>query len=272
MLLCRQLCVEEEEEEEAGTDEKDGNADIQGDSGGGGSGGGEGGGSQGSKNRRPICSAEGCQQQSQTDSKFCCDECGIRHAEAKLSDALRHSVEVRVGLERGRRLRETRELKVRKQQVRAGLKSTSVIYMHDARHGSDWAVSLAVRLKTLTYRAGEGFSCENVINVGCVRRGATLFRLTFEDVDMVVHVIHMKKTRKTWRFDYLSWIVDMFLGCKVACTLNHQWYLLPIAGPSPPHPPALKPLFALPFFRPIVHPVGIAIATFLSDWNRHEKG
>lgn len=119
LLLYRQLNVEDEDEAggAAGVDEKDGTADTQGENSGcGGSGGG--GGGQRSKKGRPLCAADGCQQQSRTDSKFCCDACGVIHAEAMLSDALRHSLETKIGLERGRRLRETRELKTRKQQVR----------------------------------------------------------------------------------------------------------------------------------------------------------
>lgn len=80
-----------------------------------GSGSGEG---RGSNDTRPVCAAKGCEEQARTDSKYCCESCGVRAAEGELSEAILHSLEMRRGLERGRHVRETRELKTRKQHVR----------------------------------------------------------------------------------------------------------------------------------------------------------
>lgn len=80
---------------------------------------GSGSGSQGhgSNDSRPLCAAAGCEQQARTDSKYCCESCGVRTAEAEMAEAIRHSLEMRGGLDRGRRVRETRELKTRKNQA-----------------------------------------------------------------------------------------------------------------------------------------------------------
>eukprot|EP00752_Nemacystus_decipiens_P010845 g9643.t1 len=82
-----------------------------------GSGNGSGNQGRGSNDGRPPCAAARCEQQSRTDSKYCSDSCGVRTAEAELADAVRHSLEMKGGLDRGRRVRETRELKARKQQI-----------------------------------------------------------------------------------------------------------------------------------------------------------
>jgi len=66
-----------------------------------------------------ACAAAGCERPSQIDSKFCCHECGVRDSQVILARALLHSLEMGVALDRGRRLRETRELKAKKQQARA---------------------------------------------------------------------------------------------------------------------------------------------------------
>ncbi|CAN0333308.1 unnamed protein product [Pylaiella littoralis] len=116
------LSVEDEDEAGVapGLDKKDGTADAQGESGGGsGSGGGR---NQRREEGRPGCAAARCQKPSRTDSKFCCDACGVLHAEAMLSDALKHTLEAKIGLERGRRLRETRELKSRKNEIGIAMK------------------------------------------------------------------------------------------------------------------------------------------------------
>lgn len=68
--------------------------------------------------RDAVCAAEGCEQRSRNDSKYCCEECGICSAQALLTGAVRHSLEMRVGLDMGRRLRETREFKTKKHQAR----------------------------------------------------------------------------------------------------------------------------------------------------------
>lgn len=96
-----------------GVDPKDGNAN--GPAAGGNSNGGNGG--VGKRNNRPPCAAASCGRESRPDSKFCSDGCGVLHAEAFLAKAIRHHVEESAGIDRGRRLRETRELKTRKQQV-----------------------------------------------------------------------------------------------------------------------------------------------------------
>lgn len=72
----------------------------------------------GSNDSRPTCAAAGCDRQARTDSKYCCESCGVRTAEAEMAEAIRHSLEMRGGLDRGRRVRETRELKARKHQAR----------------------------------------------------------------------------------------------------------------------------------------------------------
>lgn len=65
-----------------------------------------------------MCAAPGCERPSRKGFKFCCDDCGVYHAHASLAGGLGHSLETRVGVDRGRRLRETRELKTKKQQAR----------------------------------------------------------------------------------------------------------------------------------------------------------
>ncbi|CAN0525424.1 unnamed protein product [Ectocarpus sp. 12 AP-2014] len=101
-----------------GVELKDGNA--KGPAAGGNSNGGNGG--VGKRDNRPPCAAASCGRESRQDSKFCCDACGVLHAEAFLAKAIRHHVEESAGIDRGRRLRETRELKTRKQQVGLAMK------------------------------------------------------------------------------------------------------------------------------------------------------
>lgn len=72
---------------------------------------------------RPVCKAAGCERRSRPDSKFCCHDCGVAFAEAMLGKTVRHSLEVRVGLDKARRVRETREAKARKNQVGGTLRS-----------------------------------------------------------------------------------------------------------------------------------------------------
>ncbi|CBN77483.1 expressed unknown protein [Ectocarpus siliculosus] len=101
-----------------GVGPKDGNAN--GPDAGGNSNGGNGGVDK--RDNRPPCAAASCGRESRQDSKFCCDACGVLHAEAFLAKAIRHHVEESAGIDRGRRLRETRELKTRKQQVGLAMK------------------------------------------------------------------------------------------------------------------------------------------------------
>lgn len=65
----------------------------------------------------PVCKAQWCNKHCRTDSNFCSSVCGVLHAEDLLIKSVQHTLEPRLGLERGRGLRETRELKVRRQQV-----------------------------------------------------------------------------------------------------------------------------------------------------------
>ncbi|CAN0404769.1 unnamed protein product, partial [Ectocarpus fasciculatus] len=84
--------------------------------------GGNGGVDKRNNSSRPPCAAASCGRESRQDSKFCCDGCGVLHAEAFLAKAIRHHVEESAGIDRGRRLRETRELKTRKQQIGLAMK------------------------------------------------------------------------------------------------------------------------------------------------------
>lgn len=66
---------------------------------------------------RPSCAAKDCKRLTRPDSRFCSDGCGVRNAQSLLSDALRHSLEERLGRERGRRLKEFRETRTLKHEV-----------------------------------------------------------------------------------------------------------------------------------------------------------
>lgn len=65
----------------------------------------------------PSCAAKDCKCLARPDSRFCSDGCGVRNAQSLLSDALRHSLEERLGRERGRRLKEFRETRTLKHEV-----------------------------------------------------------------------------------------------------------------------------------------------------------
>lgn len=65
----------------------------------------------------PSCAAKNCNCLARPDSRFCSDGCGVRNAQSLLSDALRHSLEERLGRERGRRLKEFRETRTLKHEV-----------------------------------------------------------------------------------------------------------------------------------------------------------
>lgn len=66
---------------------------------------------------RPPCAAKNCELPSRPDSRYCSDGCGVLTAEMELSEALRHSLEEKGGNERGRRLLEIKEAKLRKIEV-----------------------------------------------------------------------------------------------------------------------------------------------------------
>lgn len=71
----------------------------------------------GQESGRSPCAAERCDRQSRPDSRYCCDRCGVLSAEALLAEAIKHSLEERMGIEQGHRLREIKELKTRKHEV-----------------------------------------------------------------------------------------------------------------------------------------------------------
>lgn len=181
-----QLSVEDEKEASAaaapGVDEKDGAADAPDDDGGDsssekhdaggagnnsltGSGGSGSGGGQRSNDDTSACAAAGCEQQSRIDSRFCCDGCGVRDAEAVLSGVIRYTLEPKIGIERGRRLRETRELKTRKQQVKRGAGSKLERVLHTYSSSMDRTGGFrSMLLLCETFSAGRRVPCENI---GC---------------------------------------------------------------------------------------------------------
>lgn len=93
---------------------------------------------RGNPSGRPRCTAPSCSKPSRPDSKYCSDRCGVLTAEVTLSKALVYSLEEREGRERGKRLREVRDTKAHRGQVRMDPRSVlhwvrSEVYHAEAR-------------------------------------------------------------------------------------------------------------------------------------------
>lgn len=80
---------------------------------------------------RPPCAAGKCELPSRPDSRFCSDGCGVLNAEMELSAALRHCLEEKDGIERGQRLLEVKESRIRKGEVREGAEDCRVRGCHE---------------------------------------------------------------------------------------------------------------------------------------------
>lgn len=68
--------------------------------------------------RSPCGAQPRCNKFARPDSRFCSDACGVLNAEALLIKALVHTLGEREGRERGKRLKDGREARTHRQQVR----------------------------------------------------------------------------------------------------------------------------------------------------------